>query len=116
MAAWKNLTSAQQNSLKKRLRDALTERGVKTVGITLEPSDLPGRYRLYVTAADFSRLDYSERLAMLSSALNESWAREDQLRLTLQFAQAPDEIPAPGPRGRARVRQPGTGRTRRRTA
>ncbi len=116
MAAWKNLTPAQQTRLRNRLEEALAERGVAPVNIVLEPSGLPGRYRLYVTAADFSRLDYSERLALMSGALNDAWPREDQLRLTLQFAQAPDEIPAPAPKRRARVRQSGMPRTRKRTA
>jgi hypothetical protein len=116
MAAWKNLTTARQNQLKGLLAAALTQRGYESVDIVLEPSGLAGRYRLYVTAADFGKLDYSERLAVVSGALQEAWPRADQLRLTLQFALAPDEIPAPTPKSRTRIRQPGTARTRNRTA
>ena len=111
MAAWQNLAPAQKTQLLRRLRASLAQRGYETVDVVLEPSGLAGRYRLYVTAADFGKLDYSERLAVLSGALKEAWPREDQLRLTLQFALAPDEIPTPAPK-----RNPRTGRTRKRTA
>ncbi len=116
MAAWKSLTTAQRSKLKADLKRALAKRGVTPVDILLEPSGLPGRYRLYVTAEDFRRLDYSERLALVSSALGEAWKRADQLRLTLQFAQAPDEIPAPTRKRPTRARPSTAARARKRTA
>jgi hypothetical protein len=116
MAAWKNLAPARQTQLRNLLAAALAQRGYETVDIVLEPSGLAGRYRLYVTAADFGKLDYSERLAVVAGALQEAWPRADQLRLTLQFALAPDEIPAPAPKRSPPVRSHRTGRTRKRTA
>jgi hypothetical protein len=104
VAAWKNLTPTQLVRLRKRLADALAERGVEPLDILLERSGLPGHYRLFVTAAGFSRLDYSERLTVLERALKEAWPREDQLRLTLQVAQSPDEVPTVASKRRTRKR------------
>lgn len=120
MAAWRNLTSADKKDLLKKLRAALTERGIEVSALDLENSGLSGRYRLYVVSPAFQKLDYSERLSVLSSALEEAWEREDQLRLTLQFPLAPDDIPtrdrgAVG-RGEGSQRTQGGGRRPRRTA
>jgi hypothetical protein len=116
MADWKSLTAAQQKHLRQKLADALIQRGIQADGIVLEASGLPGRYRLYVTAAEFGRLDYSERLAVLANALSEAWPRDDQLRLTLQFALAPDELSTPTAVPRTRGRTAGAGRKKKRTA
>lgn len=93
MAAWKNLTPTRKADLAAQLTSALRERGIDVTAVNLDGSDLPGRYRLYVVSPDFTKLDYSERLSVLASALVEAWEREDRLRLTLQFPLAPDEVP-----------------------
>jgi hypothetical protein len=94
MAAWKNLTSAEKKRLDQALRKALTDRGIDVASTDLEAAGLAGRYRLYVVSQDFSTLDYSDRLAILGDSIKEAWDRFDQLRITLQFPLAPDEVPA----------------------
>ena len=96
MAAWKNLTPGERRKLKTSLLEALSERGIDATRVEFDPSGLPGRYRLIVVAPEFGQLDYSERLAVLWSAIGESWPRVDQLRLTLVFPLDPSEVPING--------------------
>lgn len=93
MADWERLTARDQTHLIERLKAGLAERGISAESAALEPSGLAGRYRLYVVAKDFERLDYSERLELLDRVLEEQWDRRDQLRLTLRFPLSPDEVP-----------------------
>lgn len=67
------------------LREALNDRGIGDARVWLEPTGLPGRYRLRVVSKDFRKLDYSDRLGMVTQALDESWDRHDRLRITLIY-------------------------------
>lgn len=93
MAEWKNLTSRARTALCDALRAGLSERGIDSQSIDLEASGLPGRYRLYIVAPEFANLDYSERLEVVNSVLEERWDRADRLRVTIVFPLSPDEVP-----------------------
>lgn len=92
MADWNNLTTSELTVLYKSLRNALSERGITATLIHLEPVGLPGRYRLFVVAPEFQRLDYSDRLSILQSCIL-TWSRVDQLRVTIPFPLSPEEVP-----------------------
>lgn len=95
MADWQNLTEDQQSKLKELLKARLEERGLDCNSIDLEEAGLAGRYRLYVVSGDFAKLDYADRLKLLSDSIAAAWPRADQLRITLQFPLSPDEVPSP---------------------
>jgi len=85
MAPTKNLKPGQMNKLKASVRSGLREHRIKAK-VDLEPSGLPGRYRLYVVSKDFARLQEAERQDILWRVIKDCWTREDQLRITLSLA------------------------------
>lgn len=113
MAAWKNLSARQIETLRATLVNGLDERGISELNIKFDPSGLAGRYRLYVISPDFEKLDFSERLNIVSETMRESWPRHDQLRITLLLPLSPSEVPAEVNGRKERSGQP---RPRRRSA
>ncbi len=90
MAANKNLKANEIKKLKASVVDGLDEYGIKAE-VDLEPSGLPGRYRLYVVSKDFAKLQEAERQDVLWRVIKDRWTREDQLRITLSLALTEEE-------------------------
>lgn len=84
MAKRQNLTTGARKKLETKVVEALAEHGYKAK-VELEPSELPGRYRLYVVSPNFEKLSEAERQDVLWRILRSEWNREDQLRITLSL-------------------------------
>lgn len=82
MVAARNLTPKKKQLLETSVVDGLQERSIKARA-ELQASELKGRYQLFVVAPAFGRLSEAERQDVIWRVLQERWAREDQLRLTL---------------------------------
>jgi hypothetical protein len=85
MAAIKSLKVGEIKRLKASVVAGLRDYGIKAEA-DLEPSGLPGRYRLYVVSKDFAKLREAERQDVLWRVIKDRWTREDQLRITLSLA------------------------------
>ena len=84
MAKKQDLTSRARKQLETKVAKALGEHGYKAK-VELEPSGLPGRYRLFVVSRDFEKLSEAERQDILWRILKAEWDRGDQLRITLSL-------------------------------
>ena len=84
MAKKENLTSGARKKLEAKVAKALKEHGYKA-RVELEPSGLPGHYRLFVVSPDFQKLSEAERQDILWRILKAEWGRGDQLRITLSL-------------------------------
>jgi stress-induced morphogen len=85
MAAKQGLTKKQIENLTKQVVEGFAEQKIKATA-DLEPSELPGRYRLYVVSNAFEKLSEAERQDILWRILKDRWTRTDQLRITLSLA------------------------------
>ena len=85
MAAPKRLSATEKKRLERLVVKGLEERQIKAK-VDLEPSGLPGRYRLYAVSSSFAKLSEAERQDILWRVLKEQWSRSDQLRITLSVA------------------------------
>lgn len=92
MAAERGLSAKRQRALKDMVSAGLLERSIHG-RVDLQPSGLPGRYRLFVVAPEFAGLAEAERQDTIWMVLKECWPREDQLRLTLTLCLSENEAP-----------------------